>query len=67
MNLDDIFAMWKKDSQIDENNLDQATLENAKLHSKYLELHSNAKLQVKRKELASRSYSKTSGYGIMER
>jgi len=52
MNLDDIFAMWKRDSQIDENNLDQATLENAKLHSKYLELHSNAKLQVKRKELA---------------
>ena len=67
MNLDDIFEMWKRDSQIDENNLDQATLENAKLHSKYLELTPMLNYKLSVKNLLSRSYSKTSGYGIMER
>ena len=36
---------------IDENNLDAATIQNAKLHSKYLEIYSMTKLQLKRKEL----------------
>tara|TARA_B100001287_G_scaffold34121_1_gene24237 strand:+ start:894 stop:1340 length:447 start_codon:yes stop_codon:yes gene_type:complete len=49
--LDELFDMWKKDCQIDENNLDAATIQNAKLHSKYLEIHSMTKLQLKRKEL----------------
>ena len=49
--LDELFEMWKKDCQIDENNLDGATIQNAKLHSKYLEIHSMTKLQLKRKEL----------------
>ena len=51
LTLEQVFEMWKKDCQIDENNLDAATIENAKLHSKYLELHSMSKLQLKRKEL----------------
>ena len=49
--LDELFDMWKKECQIDENNLDAATIQNAKLHSKYLEIHSMTKLQLKRKEL----------------
>ena len=49
--LDELFEMWKKDCQIDENNLDSATIQNAKLHSKYLEIYSMTKLQLKRKEL----------------
>ena len=58
MTLEQIFEMWKKDCQIDENNLDAATIQNAKLHSKYLELYSTNKLQIKRKDLAFKSLLK---------
>ena len=51
MTLDEIHELWKRDSQIDEMNLDNASRDAAKLHSKYLELHSHAKLQVKKLEL----------------
>lgn len=49
MLLDDIITMWKEDSVIDDMNLDVTTMKCASLHSKYLELHSVAKLQLKRK------------------
>jgi hypothetical protein len=51
LRLDDILEMWKKDSVIDENNLDATSIDSAKLHSKYLELLSITKLQCKRKEM----------------
>lgn len=51
LQLDSILEMWKKDSVIDEMNLDEASLNSAKLHSKYLELHSVTKLKLKKKEL----------------
>lgn len=51
LKLDDVLEMWKKDSVIDEMNLDTSSLESAKLHSKYLELLSVTKLQLKKKEM----------------
>ena len=47
MKLESIFDMWKKDSIIDEMQLDEASRDSAKLHSKYLELYSVAKLKQK--------------------
>lgn len=50
MLLDDVLSMWKTDSVIDEMNVDATTIKGAILHSKYLELFSVAKLQLKRKD-----------------
>lgn len=52
MNLEDVLKMWEKDSQINEMELDSATIDTAKIHAKYLELYSVTKLQLKNKELA---------------
>lgn len=51
ISLDDILGYWKKDSVIDENALDDATVDTSKMHAKYLELFSLSKLQLKKKEL----------------
>ncbi|OUW42796.1 hypothetical protein CBD41_08330 [bacterium TMED181] len=51
MNLDTILEMWKKDSQIDEMALDEASRQSAKLHSKYLELLSTNRMRLKKAEL----------------
>lgn len=51
MNLDTIHEMWKKDSQIDEMALDEASRESAKLHSKYLELLSSHRMRLKKSQL----------------
>ena len=48
--LEEITEMWKKDSVIDEMQLDTASINCVKLHSKYLELLSVFKLQLKRKD-----------------
>lgn len=48
--LESILEMWKKDSEIDDIRLDEASKKGASLHSKYLELLSINKLQLKRKE-----------------
>jgi|TARA_B100001093_G_C26855099_1_gene1027040 hypothetical protein len=50
MNIEDLLEMWGDDSKIDEQNLDDTTIRGASLHSKYLELHSVAKLRLKKKE-----------------
>jgi hypothetical protein len=42
--------MWKKDSLIDDIRLDEASKDGAALHSKYLELLSINKLQLKRRD-----------------
>ena len=36
MNLESILEMWKQDSIIDEVQLDEASRDSAKLHSKYV-------------------------------
>ena len=47
MNLDDILNDWKKDCTIEFNKLDVSSHETPKLHAKYLELLSTAKLRLK--------------------
>lgn len=51
LRLEDVLKMWEKDSVIDEMNLDRSSIDSAKLHSKYLELLSITKLQLKKKEM----------------
>ena len=51
MNIESILEMWKKDALIDEMALDESSRDSAKLHSKYLELHSVARLRLKKLEL----------------
>ncbi len=51
MNIEYLLEMWKKDAQIDEMALDEASRESAKLHSKYLDLYSKSKLKLKKLEL----------------
>ena len=48
MTLDEIIATWSQDSKIDPKNLDTTAIKSALLHSKYLELYSIAKLQLKK-------------------
>jgi hypothetical protein len=50
LQIDQILEMWKKDCEIDEMNLDDASRDAAKLHGKYLELLMTTKLQAKRKD-----------------
>jgi hypothetical protein len=52
LQLEDILKLWETDSVIDEINLDETSVKSASLHSKYLELYSIAKLNLKKKELA---------------
>lgn len=51
LNIEELLAMWKKDCEIDQMALDDSSLAGIKLHSKYLELHTIIKLQLKKKEL----------------
>ena len=51
MNVEEILEMWKKDSKIDEVDLDLTSSETPKLHSKYLELYTISKLKLKRLRL----------------
>lgn len=58
MDLNDILMMWKKDAVIDDVCLDDETLKSSKLHAKYLELFSMAKLMLKKKEMEYTSMKK---------
>ena len=58
MDLNDILIMWKKDAVIDDVCLDDETLKSSKLHAKYLELFSMAKLMLKKKEMEYTSMKK---------
>ena len=51
MNVEQILEMWKEDSKINEIDLDLTSSQTPKLHSKYLELFTVAKLQLKRLNL----------------
>ncbi len=50
--------MWKKDSVIEQFNLDDTSRNTPALHAKYLELLSIAKLQLKKADLAQKSLLK---------
>jgi len=50
-NLESIIEMWKKDSIIDEMQLDESSRDSAKLHSKYLELLSINRLKLRKYEM----------------
>lgn len=58
INLENILEMWKKDAVIDDVCLDEETLKSSKLHAKYLELFSMAKLMLKKKEMEQDSMKK---------
>ena len=49
INLEEVLEMWKKDSVIDDMNLDDASKNAAKLHAKYLEFVSVTKLMLKKR------------------
>jgi len=51
LDLESILEMWKKDSHIDENNLDTSSINTAIAHSKYLELYGISKLRLKKLNL----------------
>ena len=51
MNVEEILEMWKKDSEINEVDLDSTSTQTPKLHYKFLELYTVAKLQLKRQRL----------------
>lgn len=50
MTLEEIMKQWEADSQIDQVNLDNAVIETAKLHSKYLELLNVNKMKLKKRQ-----------------
>ena len=58
MNLESVLEMWKKDSVIEQFNLDYTSRNTPALHAKYLELLSIAKLQLKKADLAQKSLLK---------
>jgi len=58
ISLEQILEMWKKDAVIDDVCLDEETLKSSKLHAKYLELFSMAKLMLKKKEIEQESMKK---------
>ncbi len=51
MNIEQVLEMWKKDSIIDDLKLDDTTIRMARIHSKYLELITIAKIRRKKKDL----------------
>jgi len=51
MNIEQVLEMWKKDSIIDDLKLDDTTIKMARIHSKYLELVTIAKMAKKKKDL----------------
>lgn len=58
MDLNEILAMWEKDSIIDENKLDKTSVDTAILHSKYLQILSITKLQHKKAEMNQKTLLK---------
>jgi len=44
MNYDELFEMWEKDSVIEMNRYEDASINGARLHAKYLRLYSEAKM-----------------------
>jgi hypothetical protein len=51
LNIEEVLKMWKTDSIIDDLKLDDTTIKMARIHSKYLELITIAKMRRKKKDL----------------
>lgn len=51
IDIESIHKMWEADCQINDNELDRASVESSKLHAKYLQLFNGARLQLKKREL----------------
>jgi len=51
LNIEEVLKMWKEDSIIDNLKLDDTTIKMARIHSKYLELITIAKIRRKKKDL----------------
>jgi len=51
LNIEEVLKMWKEDSIIDDLKLDDTTVRMARVHSKYLELITIAKIRRKKKDL----------------
>jgi hypothetical protein len=54
MNLEDILDQWSKECVIDKISLDETSRNTPKLHAKYLQLLSHAKLLLKRAEASQK-------------
>jgi hypothetical protein len=50
MTLEEIHEMWERDCIIDDTQLDQSSVDTAKLHGKYLSIHSMCKMLLKKSE-----------------
>ena len=50
MKLEDIFALWEQDSQIDRNALDDEALKLSQLHHKYHRIYTNERLVLRKYE-----------------
>lgn len=51
LKLEDVLSEWETDSVLDENHLDQSTINIAKMHAKYLRYLSVCKLRIKKRKL----------------
>ena len=58
IDLQQILEMWKEDSVIERNNLDETSRTTPALHAKYLELLAQAKLAKKRAEFQQKTLPK---------
>jgi hypothetical protein len=56
--LDDVLAEWSKDCVINQTQLDQSSVDTAKLHAKYLQWLSVAKLQHKKAQMNQKTLLK---------
>ena len=58
IDLKKVHEMWQHDSNIDNNQLDETSRQTPKLHSKYLQLWSTAKLELRRTEFEQKKLLK---------
>ena len=58
IDLKKVHEMWQYDSNIDNNQLDETSRQTPKLHSKYLQLWSTAKLELRRTEFEQKKLLK---------
>lgn len=58
MNIETILKAWEQDCKIDNSSLDETSRQTPMLHAKYLRMLAEAKLQLKRAEMAQKSLLK---------
>ena len=56
IDLKKVHEMWQQDCIIQNNQLDDTSRQTPKLHSKYLQLWSTAKLELRRAEFDQKDY-----------